>query len=149
MCFLQYLHQNKSQQQSLQSGNGLLKIAFLLLNDPTKSEQTVVSCSDWVGLFFACNHCVSRVAGFFNLRHLCHWPETNDSKSESKTWNQGDSNPADIFLFLLLVAAHEQLFYLTWCLVFQCTMEPLRIIKFNVGGKTSLEGCFRCVILSI
>ena len=25
------------------------------LNDPTQSEQIVVSCSDWVGSFFACS----------------------------------------------------------------------------------------------
>ena len=40
-----------------------------LMNDPTLSEQMVVSCLDWVGLFFACNPCVSRAAGFFNLGH--------------------------------------------------------------------------------
>lgn len=41
------------------------------MNDPTQSEQIVVSCSDWVGSFFACSPCVSRVTGFFNLRlHL-------------------------------------------------------------------------------
>ena len=37
------------------------------MNDPTQSEQIVVSCSDWVGLFFACSPCVSRVTGFFGL----------------------------------------------------------------------------------
>lgn len=41
----------------------------VFLNDPTLSEQMVVSCLDWVGLFFACNPCVSRAAGFFNLGH--------------------------------------------------------------------------------
>ena len=39
------------------------------INEPTQSEQMVVSCLDWVGLFFACNPCVSRAAGFFNLGH--------------------------------------------------------------------------------
>jgi hypothetical protein len=37
------------------------------MNDPTQSEQIVVSCSDWVGSFFACSPCVSRVTGFFDF----------------------------------------------------------------------------------
>ena len=42
-----------------------------VMNDPTQFEQIVVSCSDWVGSFFACSPCVSRVTGFFNLKlHL-------------------------------------------------------------------------------
>lgn len=36
------------------------------LNDPTRSEQIVVSCSDWVGSFFACSSCISRATGFFD-----------------------------------------------------------------------------------
>ena len=40
------------------------------LNDPTEFEQTVVSCSDWVGSFFACSPFVSRVTGFFSFG--CH-----------------------------------------------------------------------------
>ena len=39
-------------------------------NDPTQFEQTVVSCSDWVGSFFACSPFASRVTGFFGSR--CH-----------------------------------------------------------------------------
>ena len=37
------------------------------LNDPTQSEQIVVSCLDWVGLFFACSPYISRDAGFFGF----------------------------------------------------------------------------------
>ena len=32
-----------------------------VLNDPTEFEQTVVSCSDWVGSFFAVSPFVSRL----------------------------------------------------------------------------------------
>lgn len=41
-----------------------------VLNDPTEFEQTVVSCSDWVGSFFAVSPFVSRVTGFFSFG--CH-----------------------------------------------------------------------------
>ena len=42
----------------------------MCLNDPTQSEQMVVSCSDQVGSFFAYNPCNSRVIGFYNFE--CH-----------------------------------------------------------------------------
>ena len=45
-------------------------VAAQRLNDPTQSEQIAVSCSDGVGLFFACSPCVSGVTGFFDSE--CH-----------------------------------------------------------------------------
>lgn len=66
---------------------------------------------------------------------MYHWPKASNSKSESKTCNEGDSNPANILLTLLLAVIHEQLFYLAWCLVFQCTMRSLHVIKLDVGGQ--------------
>ena len=36
------------------------------VNAHTQSEQIIVSCSDGIGSFFACSHCVSRAAGFFD-----------------------------------------------------------------------------------
>ena len=36
-----------------------------ILNDPTQFEQIVVSFSDWVGSFFTCSPCVSRITGFW------------------------------------------------------------------------------------
>lgn len=40
------------------------------MNAPTQSEQTVVSCSDWVGFFFVCIPCISRDTVFL-FRMLC------------------------------------------------------------------------------
>ena len=63
------------------------------LNDPTRSEQIVVSCSDRVGLFFAYSPYISRTTDFFALDALCHWLEANNSESKCKTCKWRDSNP--------------------------------------------------------
>ena len=54
-------------------------------NTPVQSEQLTTICSDWVGSFFACSPCVSRVTGLGAWYAVCQWPDTNDSKSERKT----------------------------------------------------------------
>ena len=67
------------------SDRGSIPLGSTIVNDPTQSEQIVVSCSDWVGSFFACSPCVSGATGFFTLDAMCHWAMANSSKSESKT----------------------------------------------------------------
>ena len=70
--------------------------AYPKLYDPTQSEQIVVSCSDWVGLFFACSPCVSRATGSLTSDVICHWPRTSSSKSEGKRIKAEIRTPADI-----------------------------------------------------
>ena len=55
------------------------------LNDPTQSEQIVVSCLDQVGSFFACSPCISRVTGFFDSR--CHVSLTKSKQYKIKVQN--------------------------------------------------------------
>lgn len=55
------------------------------LNDPTQSEQAVVSCLDRVGLFFVCSPCGSRVTGFLTWDTIRRRLKANSSKSERKT----------------------------------------------------------------
>ena len=64
-----------------------------VLNDPTEFEQTVVSCSDWVGSFFAVSPFVSRVTGFFSFG--CHMTQTNQNQS-AKRVDGGIRTPTDI-----------------------------------------------------
>lgn len=63
------------------------------LNDSTRSEQIVVSCSDRVGSFFAYNHCDPLVIGFFVTRNLCRFIRANGSKSNRKTCKWWYSDP--------------------------------------------------------
>lgn len=63
------------------------------LNDPTKSEQIVVSYSDRAGSFFACSPCVSMATASLALNAMCHWPDTNSPKSRYKTCKGKNLNP--------------------------------------------------------
>ena len=60
------------------------------LNDPTQSEQIVVSCSDWVGSFFACSPWVSRGTGFFDSGCYVSLGNSKEFKiREQNVWLRG------------------------------------------------------------
>lgn len=66
------------------------------LNDPTQSEHIAVSCSDWIGSFFACSPCISRGTGVFDFGCLCHWSGIIGQNPSAKRENGGSRTPADI-----------------------------------------------------
>ena len=55
------------------------------LNDPTQSEQIVVSCSDRVGSFVVCSPYISRTTGFFNS--VCHVSLTESKQFKIRVQN--------------------------------------------------------------